>query len=278
MSHSSDGKNISQGMSFWTRPQGYTFMDQQKMPQNQSVRVGPPMGTAPATDEASRDKEKAAGRRTVLYARVSTADQTLEHQQTQAEAAGFRLDEVLADHGVSGVGTRLADRPEGKRLFDMLRSGDVLVVRWLDRLGRNYRDVTDTLREFIRRGVVVRTVINNLTFDGSTKNPMEQAVRDALIGFLAAMAEAQAEATKEAQRAGIAHARANDDGTKFRGRKPTFTWDSLALVQVLLNQGVGVAEIAKTTGLARQTVYRIQKEPERQAAALAAWYPKDVAA
>jgi putative DNA-invertase from lambdoid prophage Rac len=74
--------------------------------------------------------------KTVLYCRVSTADQTLAHQRSQAEAAGFRLDEVLADHGVSGVSTRLRDRPEGRRLFDILRSGDVLVVRWLDRLGR----------------------------------------------------------------------------------------------------------------------------------------------
>ena len=53
---------------------------------------------------------------TVLYARVSTADQTLEHQRTQAEAAGSKLDRVIADHGVSGVSTRLADRPEGRRL------------------------------------------------------------------------------------------------------------------------------------------------------------------
>jgi DNA invertase Pin-like site-specific DNA recombinase len=65
---------------------------------------------------------------TVLYARVSTADQTLDHQRTQAEVAGFKLDRVVADHGVSGVSTRLADRPEGRRLFDILRSGDVLVV------------------------------------------------------------------------------------------------------------------------------------------------------
>ena len=247
-------------------------MDPQKMPQNQSVRVGPPLRTAAITDEASRDKED--GRRTILYARVSTVDQTLDHQWTQAEAAGFRLDEVLADHGVSGVSTALRDRPEGRRLFDILRAGDTLVVRWVDRLGRNYRDVTDSIREFIRRGVIIRTVINNMTFDGATKDPMQQAVRDALIGFMAASAQAQAEATKEAQRAGIAHALANDDGTKFRGRKPTFTWDSLAIVQELLKQGTGVAEIAKATGLARQTVYRIQKHPERQAAALAAWYPK----
>lgn len=206
-----------------------------------------------------------------LYCRVSTVDQTLAHQRSQAEAAGFHFNEVVADDGVSGVNTKLCERPEGKRLFDLLREGDTLVVRWLDRLGRNYRDVTDTMREFIRNGVIIRTVINNLTFDGSTEDPMKQAVRDALIAFMAAMAQAQAEATKQSQRAGIEHAKQTDDGTKFRGRKPTFTFDSFALVQELLSQGVGVAEIAKSTGLKRQTIYRIQKEPERQAAALAAW-------
>ena len=88
---------------------------------------------------------------TVLYARVSTADQTLDHQRTQAEAAGFKFDRLIADHGVSGVTTRLADRPEGRRLFDILRAGDTLVVRWVDRLGRNYGDVCDTIREFLGR-------------------------------------------------------------------------------------------------------------------------------
>jgi putative DNA-invertase from lambdoid prophage Rac len=215
--------------------------------------------------------------RTVLYCRVSTADQTLVHQRTQAEGAGFRIDEVVADHGISGVSTRLCERPEGRRLFDILREGDVLVVRWVDRLGRNYRDVTDTIREFMRRGVIVKTVINAMAFDGSTKDPMQQAVRDALIAFMAASAQAQAEATKEAQRAGIAYAKANDDGTKFRGRKPTFDFDSFALVRQLLSQGIGVGQISKETGLKRQTIYRIKQSPDQQVAALAAWYP-DLAA
>jgi putative DNA-invertase from lambdoid prophage Rac len=223
-------------------------------------------------DEAFADNRKRLGR-TVLYARVSTADQTLSHQRGHAEAAGFRIDAVVAGHEISGLSTTLAERPEGRRLFDLLRAGDTLVVRWVDRLGRNYRDVTDTIREFLRRGVIIRTVINNMTFDGATKDPMQQAVRDALIAFMAATAEAQAEATKEAQRAGIAYAQANDDGTKFRGHKPTFTVDKFAQVQGLLNQGIGVAEIARATGLKRQTIYRIQKEPERSVAALAAWYP-----
>jgi DNA invertase Pin-like site-specific DNA recombinase len=211
--------------------------------------------------------------KTVLYCRVSTLDQTLAHQRSQAEAAGFKPDLVLADHGISGVSTRLCDRPEGRRLFDVLREGDTLVVRWLDRLGRNYADVTDTVREFIRRGIKVETVINRLTFDGSTQDPMKMAVRDALIGFMAATAQAQAEVIREAQRAGIAHAREHDDGTKYRGRKPTFTPTQFQLVQQLLNQGIGISAIAKTAGMKRQSVYRIQTQPERQLAALAVWYP-----
>ena len=152
--------------------------------------------------------------KTVLYARVSTSEQTLAHQQEQAEKAGFVFDTVIADHGVSGVSVPMRERSEGKRLFDMLRTGDTLVVRWVDRLGRNYADVTETIQEFMRRGVVVRTVINGLTFDGATTDPMQKAVRDALIAFMAATAQAQAEATKEAQMAGIAHAKANTDAYK----------------------------------------------------------------
>jgi DNA invertase Pin-like site-specific DNA recombinase len=208
---------------------------------------------------------------TVLYARVSTADQTLEHQQTQAEAAGFTFDRVIADHGVSGVSVPLRERPEGRRLFDVLRAGDTLVVRWVDRLGRNYADVCDTVREFMRRGVVVRTIINGMTFDGATKDPIQQAVRDALIGFMAATAQAQAEATKEAQRAGIAHAKAAEGPLKYRGRKPTFTREQFATIRDMLGQGAGVSDIAKLTGLSRAAIYRIKDDPVGLAKALEAW-------
>ena len=209
--------------------------------------------------------------RTILYARVSTAEQTIAHQRAHAEAAGFHINEVVSDEGVSGVSTRLADRPQGRRLFDMLRNGDTLVVRWVDRLGRNYADVTDTIREFMRRGVVVRTIINGLAFDGATADPMQAAVRDALIGFMAALSQAQAEATKEAQRAGIAHAKAKGEASPYRGRAPSFDRAQLDAVRDMLGQGVGVSAIAKATGLSRQTVYRIQADPAGAEASLALW-------
>lgn len=206
---------------------------------------------------------------TILYARVSTAEQTINHQKTQAEKAGFTIDDVVADHGVSGVSTRLADRAEGKRLFDKLRAGDVLLVRWVDRLGRDYADVTDTIRAFMRKGVVIKTVINGMTFDGATKDPVQQAVRDALIAFMAATAQAQAEATKEAQKAGITHAKA--DPRKYPGRKPSYNRATLQQVQNMLSVGNGTSEIARATGMTRQAVLRIKEDPVSAEAALTRW-------
>jgi putative DNA-invertase from lambdoid prophage Rac len=183
---------------------------------------------------------------TILYARVSTAEQTISHQKTQAEAAGYKIDQVVSDDGVSGVTTKLADRPEGKRLFNILRTGDTLVVRWVDRLGRNYQDVTDTIRLLMRKGVIIRTVINNMTFDGATTEPMQEAVRDALIAFMAATAQANAEATKEAQKAGIEAAKG--DERKYLGRKPSYSQETLSLVTDMLSQGSGTSEVARLVG------------------------------
>jgi putative DNA-invertase from lambdoid prophage Rac len=209
---------------------------------------------------------------TFLYARVSTADQTISHQRDQAEHEGFTFDEVIKDEGVSGVSTRFQDRKGGAKLLDKLRRGDVLVVRWVDRLGRNYEDVTETIRVLMQRGVVIKTIINRMTFDGSTKDPIQMAVRDALIAFMAATAQAQAEATKEAQRAGIRNALESDEAaTKYRGRKPAFTAEQVQRTQELDAMGWTPTAIAQELDLPRATIYRIKADPAKAAQMLEAW-------
>ena len=121
----------------------------------------------------------------------------------------------------------------------------------------------------MRRGVIIKTVINGMTFDGATKDAMQMAVRDALIAFMAATAQAQAEATKEAQRAGIEHAKANGDS--YRGRKPSYNREQLAMVQDMLGQSANIVAIAKATNLSRQTIYRIKNDPAATETALTLW-------
>jgi putative DNA-invertase from lambdoid prophage Rac len=207
---------------------------------------------------------------TFLYANVSTAEETIAVQRAQAEQAGFVIDEVVAEQGTSGLSTSLAERQQGKRLFELLRGGDTLVVTWVDRLGRSTEDVCDTIRAFMRRGVVIKTVINAFTFDGATQDPVQRAVRDAVIGFMLASAAAQAEATKSAQRAGIAQAKQNNERA-YLGRKPSFTRSMFLVVRDMLEQSVPIAQIAKDTGLSRQAIYRIKDDPVGCEAALARW-------
>ena len=121
------------------------------------------------------------------------------------------------------------------------------------------------------QGVVIRTVINGMTFDGATKDPIQMAVRDALIAFMAATAQAQAEATKAAQRAGIEHAKATEGAKAYKGRKPSYTRAQLGLVQDMLSKQMGVGHIAASANVSRQAVYRIMENPTAAEAALAAW-------
>ena len=84
-----------------------------------------------------------------------------------------------------------------------------------------------------------------------------------------ALSQAQAEATKEAQRAGIEHAKARDDA--YRGRKPSFTRKQLDQVRDMLTTGTSISTIAKTTGLSRQAIYRLKDNPAWAEGVLVTW-------
>jgi len=208
--------------------------------------------------------------KTVLYVRTSTSEQTIEHQLSQAKKAGFTFDDVIEDEGVSGVSTPLAERPNGKRLFDLLRDGDTLVVRWVDRLGRNYDDIQKNIRLFLDRGVTIRTVINGMTFDAKPTDAMAKAIRDAMLSFMSAMAEAQALAMKEAQSAGIAHAKATKPDS-YKGRKPSYTAAQVSLIMQKFNEGDGVNKIARDVGLSKFSVSRITRDPDKALESLSRW-------
>lgn len=215
--------------------------------------------------------------KTVLYVRVSTAEQTSAHQLDQARAAGFKIEDanVIVDHNVSGVSTRLAERDQGRRLFDLLQPGDTLLVRWINRLGRDYDDVKSAIETFNRRGVTVKTVINSMVFKSDAElagDPVARAVQNAILGFMAAHAESEATAQREARRAGIAHAKARADAhTLYRGKKPTFDRETFNRVRDRLSTSAPVASVARETGLSRQAVQRIKSDPEKAEAALARW-------
>ena len=81
---------------------------------------------------------------TAAYLRVSTSDQTVEHQRLQVTSAGIAPDRWFTD---SASGRDGADRPGFRDACNWLREGDTLVVVGVDRLGRSVREVAATLHE-----------------------------------------------------------------------------------------------------------------------------------
>ena len=120
----------------------------------------------------------------------------------------------------------------------------------------------------MNRGVIVRTLINGMCFDGSATDPMQQAIRDALIAFMAAMAQAQAEATKIAQQTGIAHVK---QAGGYLGRKPTFRKEQVEQALAMKSADVPITTIARTLCLSRQTVYRICGDPDEAMKIASQW-------
>lgn len=96
------------------------------------------------------------------YARVSTTHQDVAVQcdSIQRYVADNKLGDLLhiyCDEGVSGA-TEFLDRKRGRLLSDVIRSGDVVVVHKLDRLGRSLLDTISTVHSLIQRGVSLHIV------------------------------------------------------------------------------------------------------------------------
>ncbi len=86
---------------------------------------------------------------------------------------------------------------------------------------------------------------------------------------MAASAQAQAEVTKAAQRAGIEAKKGNPK--LYPGKKPSYDRKTFQQVVDMLSIGSGASQIAKTTGLTRQTILRIRADQAGAETALSRW-------
>jgi hypothetical protein len=108
-----------------------------------------------------------------------------------AEATGLAIDQAILP--------RPARTPARLRLHDNLSTGDILVVNELGALGESYEEIVDTARELMRRKVLLRSLEDNLLFDGLAETSPEQASRDALIAYVAATTMDRKAARRAAQ-------------------------------------------------------------------------------
>ena len=174
------------------------------------------------------------------YARVSTLDQTagLEGQHRDLKAAG-------AEKIFSEKSSSTAQRPTLAECLAFLREGDVLTVTKPDRLARSTAELLSIEADLSKRGIgLVVLSMGGERLD--TRNPTSKL----MLTILAGVATWEREIMLERQREGIAKAKAEG---KYKGRPPSV---DRARIKTLLEQ-MGPADVARTMGIARSTVYKL---------------------
>lgn len=183
------------------------------------------------------------------YVRVSTIDQNVERQLD-----GFELDKVFID---KMTGTTKA-RPELQRMLEYVRHGDTVVVHSLDRLARNFNDLLDIINLLNNKGVIFKSIKENIMIDGSRKNPVDTLI----LHVFGAVSEFNHALIREAQKEGIAKAKARG---VYKGRKSILDEKTKEKIDALLEQrnssieqykAISNADIAKQVGISKSTLYR----------------------
>lgn len=149
--------------------------------------------------------------KTYGYARVSTQEQNLDRQLDALAAFGVEGTMVFTDKA-SG---RDFERAEYRRLVEGLREGDVLVVKSIDRLGRNYDEILEEWRR-ITKGAKAQIVVLDMPLLDTRKGKGDVTgalISDIVLQLLSYVAQVERENIHRRQAEGIASARAR--GVKF---------------------------------------------------------------
>src|SRR5919199_4696058 len=176
----------------------------------------------------------------VGYARVSTHDQTLDLQKDALQKLGC---EQLFTDTASGSST---ERPGLNAALKFLRSGDVLVVWRLDRLGRSLQHLIQTIAQLQQQAIGFKSLTENI----DTTTPGGKLV----FHVFGALAEFERDLIRERTQAGLAAARAR--GKRGGRPKALDSPQKIAMVQRMYkDKNNKIDEICKTLRISRSTLF-----------------------
>jgi len=151
------------------------------------------------------------------------------------------------------------ERPAYKTLLDRLVPGDLLYIKSIDRLGRNYDEIQNQWRILTKeRGVDIAVIDMPLLDTRLNKDLMGTFIADLVLQILSFVSHSERDAIKTRQKEGIAAARAR--GVQF-GRpvkKPPENFGTL--IKQWERGKIPIAELLTQTGLKEATFYRRLRE------------------
>lgn len=201
--------------------------------------------------------------RTYYYARVSSTDQNLDRQIRAFYDAGAEDVQIITDKQ-SG---KDLDRPGYRNLKEnLLRRGDTLVVKSLDRLSRSKTDIKNELQYFRDNGIRVR-ILDLPTTNIEVADGQEwiiEMVNNILIEVLSSMAEQERITIHRRQAEGIAAAQAKGTHMGRPAAARPDNWDDVLLQW--RNGEITGRKAVELTGLSKTTFYKLVREDEAGAA------------
>ena len=196
------------------------------------------------------DKNKIYG-----YVRVSSTDQNEERQIVALAEVGVPEKNIFMDKQ-SG---KSFDRPQYKKLVKKLKSGDLLYVLSIDRLGRNYEEIQNQWRVITKEiGADICVLDMPLLDTRQGKDLMGTFIADLVLQILSFVAQRERENIKKRQEQGIAAAKAK--GVRF-GRPEIPLPDNFGkLVKDWEKKKISFEEVLKLCNMSEATFYRKLRE------------------
>jgi len=194
----------------------------------------------------------------VLYTRVSTLDQKTDRQRVNEK--DYKL--VIEDKCSGAI--PFFEREGGKQILNLINKGALtdLHVYQIDRLGRNLRDIINTIHFFTEKKIIIHFVAQGLKTlnDDYTENP----IATMMISILGIVGQQERNLILERQREGVAIAKMKGS---YHGRKQGSVEDTLTFLSKpknqealrLLKKGEKAISVARFTGLDKNTITKIKK-------------------
>ena len=185
------------------------------------------------------------------YARVSTKEQNEQRQIIALEEFGLNLRQIFIDKQ-SG---KDFERANYQRLTRRLKEGDTLVVKSIDRLGRNYNEILEQWRIITKeKGAAIVVLDMPLLDTRKNRDLTGTLIADIVLQLLSYVAQTEREFIRQRQADGIAAAKAQ--GVRL-GRPPLVQPKEFPAVhQAWLKKEISAREAARRLSVTHKTFLR----------------------
>eukprot|EP01029_Cantina_marsupialis_P000907 TRINITY_DN10717_c0_g4_i1.p2 TRINITY_DN10717_c0_g4~~TRINITY_DN10717_c0_g4_i1.p2 ORF type:complete len:206 (+),score=10.31 TRINITY_DN10717_c0_g4_i1:2137-2754(+) len=187
------------------------------------------------------------------YVRASTEEQNTERQENIIQGKGY----------IEKISGRIpfAERKQGSRLLRDVANKEInyVIVEDVSRLGRNALDILTTIQTLKKQGCTIEILRYSLV---SIVKGKANFIFDLITSILASLAEMEYESNREAQRQGIAVAKAKGVYQQHAGKGKMTTEQFLekhADIIELLEDGKSIMKIVALVKKSKSTVQRVIK-------------------